>query len=90
MPREIWKFTVDPWDSRVEMPAGSRLLHVHEQAGRVCVWADVDPAAPTVERVLVVVGTGHPIPRAAKTYVGTAHITENGHRLVLHLYEGQV
>lgn len=84
----IWKFTLDPYGTRVQMPKGARLLHVHEQAGDVCVWAEVDMTAPNVDRILIPVGTGHPIPRVALAYVGTAHLVEAGTPVVLHVYDG--
>ena len=86
--RVIWKFVLDPWRSKVSMPKGARLIHVHEQAGNVCVWAECDPAAPEGERRLIVVGTGHQVPRGEWTYVGTAHIVEALALLVLHVYDG--
>lgn len=81
----IWKFQLHPWTETVEMPAGARLLHAHEQAGQVCVWALVNPAAPRVKRLLSVIGTGF-TPSADEAYVGTAHIVEQG--LVLHVFDG--
>lgn len=88
MSKTVWKFTVHPWDTRVEMPKGARLLHVHEQGGDVCLWAEVDPAAPKVDRVVLVFGTGHPIRHEQIEYVGTAHLVEAGQSLVLHVYDG--
>lgn len=84
----VWKFTIEPWGTRVEMPKGARLLHVHEQNNGVCVWAEVDVTAPKVDRIVLIVGTGHQVPRGAQTYVGTAHIVEAGQPIVLHVYDG--
>lgn len=85
MSRAIWKFTLEPWSQTgVRMPAGSRLIHAHEQHGEVCVWAEVDPDAASVIRSIVAVPTGgYPGDRA---YVGTAHLTNTG--LVFHVYDG--
>lgn len=86
MSRAIWKFTLDPGHTRAQMPKGARLLHVHEQHREVCVWAEVEPSAPIVDRVVFVVGTGHEftVGVRAATYVGTAHVGG----LVLHVYDG--
>lgn len=84
----IWKFTLDPWRDLVEMPKGARLIHVREQNNGVCVWAEVDPDAGMVERLVYIVGTGHPLLARVPTYVGTAHIVEAGVPLVLHVYDG--
>jgi hypothetical protein len=80
----VWKFTLQPWQTAMHMPAGARLLHVNEQRGEVCVWAEVDPEAPTVLRSLLAVPTGgYP---GGRTYVGTAHLRESG--LAFHVYDG--
>lgn len=70
--RSIWKFKVDP-EKPVEMPAGARLLSVAFQGDDLCVWAEVDPDAPKVQRRFTVVGTGHDLPSAPGEFVGTAH-----------------
>jgi hypothetical protein len=48
----------------IVMPQGAKLLHV-APSDRIptglAVWALVDPKAPTVGRVLFVVGTGNPL-----------------------------
>lgn len=82
----VWKFMVLPWQTAMEMPKGARLIHAHEQAGQVCVWAEVDPAAEPVLRKVLVVPTGNL--STGLTYVGTAHLVEGGQALVLHVYDG--
>lgn len=42
----------------IRMPKGARILTVHEQGGNVCAWAEVDTEAPSVGRMLAIVGTG--------------------------------
>ena len=88
----IWKYTVSINGATVRMPAGARLLHVADQNGdpmTVEVWAEVDPDVDVVDRVFVVVGTGHPYDTEVQgrtlTYVGTA-VTARGH-LVWHLFD---
>lgn len=80
----IWKYEFHLRDGQqcVRVPEGAELHHVHAQKGMVCLWAEVNPHAKTVERLFVVHGTGHPI-ESGDRYVGTAHI--NG--FVWHLFE---
>lgn len=85
----IWKFELRETDvQRVRMPAGARLLSVQGQlieewyeggnARRVTapmLWAQVDTDAPTVERLIAIVGTGNPAPAVDdedSIYVGSA------------------
>ena len=65
MTTAVWKFTLEFGDSpEIEMPRGARPIHadVNAEAGRVIVWAVVDPTAPLVKREFVMRGTGHPLP----------------------------
>lgn len=76
MYRAIWKFHVLPDAFTVEMPAGARILSVATQPGEMepfprqawgtdahpRMWALVDPAAATVKRRFVCVGTGQHLP----------------------------
>lgn len=68
----------------VEMPLGSRLLTVQEQHGYLTLWAEVDPAQPMVDHMLMVRGTGHKPPDKA-SYLATVQMTDG---LVWHIYDG--
>jgi hypothetical protein len=83
--RTIWKFELHPARPDVQMPAGAKLLHVHEQNGKVCVWAEVDSGAPLVLRRFYYSMTGGMVIDAP--YVGTAHITEGIEPVVVHVYD---
>lgn len=80
MSSTIWKFELDVTDvQRVRMPAGARLLTAQGQPVMhqtlPMLWALVDPSQPTVERLIALVGTGHPAPDIdddGSVYVGTA------------------
>lgn len=86
MPRTIWKFTLAPTDEQtIDIPSGARLIAAREQGDDVCVWAEVDPGAPTDPRTFRVAGTGHPLPDRPMTHVGTA--MPHGGDLVFHVYE---
>ena len=51
MSKSIWKFDLRVTDEQVvEMPAGAEHLTVQFQGEQLCMWAIVDPTAPT-ERV---------------------------------------
>jgi hypothetical protein len=87
-PPTIWKFKLDPFIPHVRMPQGAKLLHVHEQKGQVCVWAECDPMKPTALRHLEIVPTGNPLPQGG-TYIGSAHVASMtmGMMLVFHVYD---
>ena len=81
----IWKYPVEATDSfLVEMPIGARILSVQVQRDEVCMWALVDPNAPTEGRRFNVYGTGHPIRRDPGEFVGTFQL--RGGALVFHLF----
>jgi hypothetical protein len=72
---QVWKFKVplpgeDPW---VEMPKGSRLLHVAVQEGTPYLWALVWPQQPIRRRNIAVYATGQEID-GWPDYLGTFHI----------------
>lgn len=75
---KIWKFPLMMVDDQsIAVPSGARPLYVGlDPVGDPCVWALVDPAAPTHGRRVRIVGTGHPIDgeftgTAIQPYVGT-------------------
>jgi len=71
----VWKFplVVGLSPTPVSMPAGARVLHVTEQSGLPCVWAEVDPDAPRETRQFFTVGTGWGVPKDARVYCGATH-----------------
>jgi hypothetical protein len=84
--RTIWKFTLAPGRAAgVSMPIGAKILHVHEQAGDICLWAEVDSKASNEWRKITIYGTGHEMPADPGTYIGSVHLA-NG-RFVFHVYE---
>lgn len=88
MPDVIWKFTVDPFENgTAEMPVGAKVIHVHEQNGKIRVWAECNPQAETVTRRFLIVPTGGPAPVACD-YLGSVHVGgEDGRMYVFHLYD---
>ena len=88
--RTIWKFVVAGAPGCIEsvvMPMGAKLLHAHEQDGGIRVWAEVDPDAPRVRRLIGVAGTGWSdtdLLTEGRPYIGTVHIGP----FVWHLFDG--
>jgi hypothetical protein len=89
--KKVWKFAIYPYpnsvhdavfEMEVQMPKGARILHVGEQAGTVCVWAEVDPGNGTTPYRLYSVGTGFGAVPEGKRYIGTV---QNG-AYVWHIY----
>lgn len=83
----VWKFEL-PLGSvaAASMPKGARLVHVGpDPLGVPCVWAEVDPDAPTVRRLLGVIGTGHDVPMKAGRAVHVGSFV--GGSFVWHLYD---
>ena len=71
--RSVWKFPLRVTEVQVvTMPRAAKILSVAMQHGVPTLWAWVDPHAPTEERLIGLVGTGHlaPYPDEAD-YLGT-------------------
>ena len=63
--RAVWKFPLKFIDGpqAIEVPVGSKVVHVHEQNDQICVWVEVEIGGyadhhPSTKQ-LMVVGTGH-------------------------------
>lgn len=88
--RTIWKFQLPVYGvNRVSMPIDAQIIHVDNQDGKLCVWAEVSFPAPTLEVRLCVVGTGNPLPDPFEghrwTHVGSAIVDP----FVWHVYESK-
>jgi hypothetical protein len=84
MARVIWKFQLHPQEA-VSMPAGARILVAREQGDSICLWAEVDPEAPSERRSFDVYGTGNALSAEPGRYLGTALL--EGGRFVFHVYD---
>lgn len=83
----VYKYEV-PWCEAIDMPSGAKILSVHGQHNKVCLWALVDPNSPHIHRRFKVFGTGHPIENDLAerlSFVGTVHLEDVA--LVLHVFE---
>ena len=90
MIKKIYKYEILPDDEiRLLLPKNAEILTVQTQKNKPCLWAMVDPTAPTEERVFCLVGTGHEITPAQLgcfySYIGTFQIHDAA--LVFHLFE---
>jgi hypothetical protein len=83
----IYKYPLQVNDTvAVSLPQDAELLCVQEQHGKPCLWALVDPTADTVQRVLRMAGTGHPLSDdEQRTYLNTFQLL--GGELVFHVFE---
>lgn len=81
----VWKFVIEDPETTVSMPKGAKVLHVAEQRGDVCIWAEVDPTMPLEPRRFVVAGTGQMLPVYRGRHLGTVLLA--GGALVFHVYE---
>ena len=68
----VWKYSLTPGSSLVEMPRGARALDVQVQDGWPVMWALVDPTQPYDKYRVDVIPTGvwYDLPNIM-TYVGT-------------------
>lgn len=88
MKKAIYKYVVRPDRLKVEMPKGAKVLTAQLQHGEICVWAEVQPDAPTEQRHFEVFGTGHPMHEdmgTSREYINTVQL--EGGALVFHVYE---
>ena len=82
----IYKWTLTPGGTELEMPAGAQVLTVQMQGGQPQLWAKVDPTQPKVWRAFEIYGTGHPMPDDPRlVYVATFQIGDGA--LVMHVFE---
>ena len=83
--RAIYKYKLSVQDTvDLCIPEGAKILTLQMQQGCPCIWAEVNPQAPTEERTFAIRGTGHEfLAEHTGEYIGTV---QDG-ALVLHAYE---
>jgi hypothetical protein len=83
--KTIWKFPLKLREyNEVEMPKGAEVLTAQVQGETICVWAGVDPEAPTEPRMFQISGTGTTMhEHQERKYIGTV---QRG-RYVFHVFE---
>lgn len=81
----VWKFPLQLAERQViEMPVGAKLLTVQIQHDIPCIWALVDPAAPTTPLDIRTLGTGQAFDAEDFKYIGTYQIHGGG--FVFHVF----
>ncbi len=85
MAKTIWKFDLRIDDHQyIRMPDGALILKIAVQHGQTCLWAEVDPENPMVDRKFFVAGTGHPLdPSPQRRHLETLLIGQ----FVWHVFE---
>lgn len=81
----IHKYELVTGFNSIALHTGAKILDVHGQHGKLCVWAEVDTSKKGAVKEFHVFATGHEIPNKDELkYIGTAHM-DNGY-LVWHVY----
>lgn len=88
--KTIYKYELEVKDGiqEVYMPDAADIIHVGEQNGKICMWAEVDTTNISEQRYFHVIGTGHPIPNTKgiptrSNWTGTVQMPP----FVWHVYE---
>lgn len=78
--KTVWKFPLSVLDlQQVNLPRGAQILSVQTQHEQPCLWALVDPSAPTEYVNFRTLGTGHFAPDMERfRYVGTYQLVGGG------------
>lgn len=81
--RTIHKYPLAITDAQIlPVQVNAMPLHVDNQNGQLTLWMEVDSDRAFLAKTVYVVGTGNPIPRDAKVYVGSAIVSP----FVWHVY----
>lgn len=85
--KTIWKYEISTTDIQsIDMPSDARIISVHTQYGKPCIWVECDPDCAIRKRVWIrTYGTGHPIEETNLKFIGTYLIHQDN--LVFHIYE---
>lgn len=84
--KTVLKYSLYPGITECAMPAEAQPLCVQSQRDQPCLWALVDPLAPTAIRRFVTYGTGHSLYESDRIrYIGTCQ--QGGGALVWHVFE---
>jgi len=84
--KTIHEYPLSPGFNSVILPAGAKILTVHEQHGGINVWAEIDTDRELTSIIFNVYGTGHEINVENSKYIGTIFM-DNGYK-VWHVYKG--
>ena len=79
----IWKYPLQYYETKIELPEGYEILSVGEQEGQVFMWVLVnpDPNARKTTHTFQIVGTGWELPESqwqGLRYIGTLQVPRGG------------
>jgi hypothetical protein len=83
--KKVWKFELTQSDNKISLPFISQFLSVKVQNGAICLWALVEDTNHIVDRRVLLIGTGHPVPEDGVSYIDTVLLHDDS--LVLHAFE---
>jgi hypothetical protein len=86
--KAIWKYPLVITDQQeIRMPKGAEIISVQRQGEEICLWALVAAGQEIESRLILIFGTGHPIPdNLPGRFIGT--VQHAGGRPVWHIFEG--
>jgi len=84
--KTIRKYPLFPGFNSVMLPAGAKILTVHEQHGDIKVWAGIDTDRELTSVIFNVYDTEREINVENSKYIGTVFM-DNGYK-VWHVYKG--
>lgn len=86
--RKVFKYELPVDDYfTLSLPKGAQVLSVQAQGNKPCLWALVDPDAPTEERQFRFAGTGHSIKEDPGRLEFVSTFQTHGGSLVFHIFE---
>lgn len=89
MKKSIWKFPIKIDDEQlILMPEKCELLSAQVQHGQICLWAIVNPSAPTAHRVIRMAGTGHDLSNRPNLGEFISTVQVNGGQFIFHVFDG--
>ena len=73
--KTIWKYEVRGYQwHQISMPVGAKVISVHIQNDKVCIWAEVDTEAKGKEGIWIeIIGTGDEVIVPSLTFIATAN-----------------
>lgn len=98
--RTIHRYALKIADEQIiEMPHGAEIIsiarrdrtfasHIVQRGGHDAIemWAIVEDTAPMVNRIVIMRGTGHPLPDAATADRHVATVQVNNGKLIFHVF----
>jgi hypothetical protein len=81
----IYKYELKPGYLKIEMPIDAKILHVDEQLGNICIWAEVNLEHATEVVSFEVVSTGKIMESKFRKYLGTVKLYNGS--LIFHVFK---